>query len=210
MTAKRINQASLARLCGVSRPTINKLVAKGVVVLDENGLLDPEAAIAAIAEHADQGHAAGRDTIAARIASGAITIGQPAPAVQGEPLASAKSPPPPESPAARPQPQADHGAEITSFQLARALREKFAALNERLEYETARGLLIPRDVVKRGIFSMTRSAQESLRAIPDRLAQIVAAESDPHACHRLIDAEIRIVIQQISEASPLPKQIEAA
>lgn len=205
---KRINQAQLARLCGVSRPTINKLVSKGVVILDDDGKLDPQAAIAAIAAHADQSQAAARDTIAARIASGAIRLeGSTSATAQTQPIEieASKSTPAP-APASKPT---DHGAEITSFQLARALREKFAALNERLEYETAKGLVIPRDVVERGVFGMARAAQEALRSIPDRLAPILAAEADPHECHRLLDAEIRIVIQQIADARPLPDQMQA-
>lgn len=209
MTVRRINQAQLARLCGVSRPTINKLVAKGVVKLDDEGLLDPEAAVNAIVAHADQSHAASRDTIAARIASGKIQL----PGV-AMPVAPAEFPPqpsePPSAAPSAPRPAAspettrsDPGAEITSFQLARALREKFAALNERLDYETKRGALIPRDLVERAMFGLARQAQEALRAIPDRLAAQLAAESDPVACHRLLEAEVRIVIDGLAD-SPLP------
>lgn len=189
---KRINQAQLARLCGVSRPTINKLVSKGIVRLDDDGLLDPDAAITAIAAHADQSQASTRDTIAARIASGKIQVDPNAAPVM------------PQAPAPKPAPMQEPGAEITSFQIARALREKFAALNERLEYETNRGDLIPRAAVKLQVFGLARSAQESLRAIADRIAPLVAAESDAHTCHQIIDAEIRIVMRQIAEADPTP------
>lgn len=209
MTARRINQAQLARLCGVSRPTINKLVAKGVVKLDDDGLVDPETAIAAIAAHADPAHAASRDTVASRIASGAIRL-TPVPAIPE--LASAAGPAAPsDAPAPLPPGDtlppaavADPGAEITSFQLARALREKFAALNERLDYETKRGELIPRDLVERTVFGLARAAQEALRSIPDRIAPMLAAETDQHAVHQMLDRELRIVIQQLAEAQPVP------
>ena len=209
MTARRVNQAQLARICGVSRPTINKLVAKGVVKLDDDGLCDPQEAVNAIAAHADPSHAASRDTVAARIAAGTIRL-TPTPAIPE--LAAAAGPaepsdapaPQPRDPAMAATPAADPGAEITSFQLARALREKFAALNEQLEYETRRGELIPRDVVERTVFGLARAAQEALRAIPDRLAPMLAAESDPHVVHQLLDRELRIVIQQIAAAQPVP------
>lgn len=196
MTARRINQAQLARLCGASRTAIGKLVAKGVIRLDDDGLVDQDSAIAAIAANADPSHAASRNTIAARIATGKLA----APGGNAtQPVQEAPQPPP-----------AAAGVEITSFQVARTLREKYAALNERQEYEERRGELIPRAVVERLVFGLAREAQESLRAIADRIAPLVAAETDAHRCHGIIDAEIRQVIAQIGAARPVPPPPAAA
>lgn len=203
----RINQAQLARVCGVSRPAIAKLVSKGIVQLDDDGLVDRDAALTAIAAHADLSQAASRNTIAARIAAGEIRLSDGSAATPPAPP-PASAPAPVSAPAPPSAPSGDPGSEITSFQLARALREKFAALNERLDYETKRGALIPRDVVERVVFGLARQAQEALRAIPDRLATQLAAESCPVACHRLLDAEVRQVIDQIASADPLPPPVE--
>jgi len=55
--------------------------------------------------------------------------------------------------------------------------------------------------VDRVVYTLARTAMESMRVIGSRLRAQLAAESDPAACEALIDGEIRRVCQEMQKAS---------
>lgn len=72
------------------------------------------------------------------------------------------------------------------------------------------GKLVDREAVDRQAFTRARQALDALLAITDRLAPQLAAESDPHRVHVMLDTELRRVAQQIADAAAPQQQPEAA
>lgn len=177
---RKLTQAQLARAVGVTRQQIHKLCVRGILTLDAEGKIDEDAAKAAILEHHNPAHATTRSTAASRIQGTA-------------------APEPPATPAP-PQPEAPAAGEM-NFQLARTLREKYAALIAKVEYEEAVGLLVPKKDVERQAFELARQAQQSLLAIPDRMAPVLAAESDQHRVHTLLTNEIHRAMADVIKAA---------
>jgi hypothetical protein len=55
--------------------------------------------------------------------------------------------------------------------------------------------------VERDVFTLTRQALETLRAMPSKLRNALAAESNPRACEALIDAEVAKVCAAMHKAA---------
>ena len=147
----RANQTELARLLGVSKPYVHKLVAKGILTLDENGTLDVDASVAAIKAVADPGqqqrHQSDSDTpLMTEIRNSAI---------QTPADASAEAQP---------------GAAPSNYQQARAMREKFAAMNERLKFQKLAGELVPAAAVEQEWTAILLAIRTELLQIPHKLA----------------------------------------
>lgn len=81
---------------------------------------------------------------------------------------------------------------------AKTRRELAMAAKAGLEAEHLAGRLVSVEEVEREAFTAARQAQESLLAIPDRLASMLAAESDPAKTHQLLSDEIRRVVSAIA------------
>lgn len=96
-------------------------------------------------------------------------------------------------PAATPAPEAaapGDDAPVTSFQVARTLREKYNALEARLRYEQACGRLVDAERVGLLITNATSSVRLALDVLPDKLAARLAAESDEVIVHGMLVAAI--------------------
>lgn len=80
-------------------------------------------------------------------------------------------------------------------------RERAAILRlERMELE---GKLIFRDQVEREAQSRATAARDALVAMSDRLAPLLAAESDVGKIRALLDAEVRHIAAQLSARAPV-------
>lgn len=179
--ARKLTQAQLARVVGVTRQQIHKLCVRGILKLDAEGRIDEDEAKATILAQHNPAHAATRSTAAARLQA-------------SEPAADQQ----PDEP---PQAASQDSAGGMSFQIARTLREKYAALIAKVEYEEAVGLLVPKKDVDRQAFELARQAQQSLLAIPDRMAPVLAAESDQHRVHTLLTNEIHRAMAEVIKAA---------
>jgi hypothetical protein len=71
----------------------------------------------------------------------------------------------------------------------------------RLELDKMAGTLVDKEGVKVAGFTLAREAQEKLLAIADRLAPLLAAESDPAKVHAMMSKELRLVAQSIAKAA---------
>jgi hypothetical protein len=56
------------------------------------------------------------------------------------------------------------------------------------------------------LFEFARRIRDALLQVPSRSAALVAAESDQRSCQRIIEAEIRAVLQQLSQVEPPPEE----
>lgn len=86
---------------------------------------------------------------------------------------------------------------------ARAIREGYAARLAKIEYEKEVGSLISVDTVRVAAFKAARTARDSLLSMPDRLAPVLAGETDEFKVHQLLSEEIRRVCDDIAAAKSL-------
>lgn len=86
---------------------------------------------------------------------------------------------------------------------ARAIREGYAARRAKIDYEKEIGQLVDVDSVRALAFKVARTARDSLLSMPDRLAPIIAGESNQFEVHRIMSEEIRRVCNDIASAKPV-------
>lgn len=94
---------------------------------------------------------------------------------------------------------------VTSYRKSRELREHYAALDAKLNYERTCGLLVDAAGVS---MAVTRSAADlrlALDALPERLAPRLATETDPDGCEALlrdaIDAALADFMESLREVN---------
>ncbi len=87
----------------------------------------------------------------------------------------------------------------TSLFEAQRYKEIFQALTKKLEYEKLDGSLLSREEVEKAAFESGRQIRDMLQAIPDRIAPLVAAETDLHACTQILKAEIRSILESMCD-----------
>ncbi len=167
-----VTQAEFARLLGVAKPYVNKLVTQGVLTLDADGKLDYDGSLAILKARASPGHQLSRasadDTPAMREIRSA-----------GGEEPHSDAPPAPESVGAG------------SFQQARTQREHYAALNERVKYEREIGRQVDRAGVDRACKTAARLIRDNIMAVPDQISATLAAETDPKKVHALLFKALR-------------------
>ena len=83
---------------------------------------------------------------------------------------------------------------------SRAKSEFYKALLAELEYQSQSKKLIPTDDVYREQARIARTTRELIMNIPDRLAHLLAAESDPSAIHALLTAELVNALREVAGA----------
>lgn len=92
-----------------------------------------------------------------------------------------------------------------SFQDVRVRHEILKAEKTMLVVERMKRDYVPIEVVRKAADRQARLTKAALEALPDRLAPVLAAESDSRECHNILSAEVRSVLLSLSEED----QIEA-
>ncbi len=114
-------------------------------------------------------------------------------------------PSPPPRPAAQPPPEpprADLGAAGgLDYARARAVRENYLARLAKIDYEERLGKLVSRDEVQVAAFNRFRTFRDGMLNIPDRVAAVLAAESDPRKVHENLTTEIRKALVEFADGS---------
>lgn len=77
-----------------------------------------------------------------------------------------------------------------SFAQARTMREAYAAQIMKLEFLQKSGQLVDKNELKLKLVKLHMAVRDSLRTIPDRVAPVVAAETDQSKIHALLLKEI--------------------
>lgn len=95
------------------------------------------------------------------------------------------------------------GASGAAYGQARAIREGYQARLAKIEYEKEVGALVSADEVRAQAFKVARTARDSLLSMPDRLAPVLAGESNQFEVHRIMSEEIRRVCNDIASAKPV-------
>jgi len=89
---------------------------------------------------------------------------------------------------------------VPPFVESRAKRESYLADLAQLQFKERRGKLVSADDVRIAAFNAVRGARDMLLAIPDRLAPIIAAQTDAREVHAMLLGEIRRVCDELSNA----------
>ena len=91
------------------------------------------------------------------------------------------------------------GFGVSQYTKARAVREHYQARLAKIEFEERTGSLVSRDEVQVAAFNRFRQFRDHLLNIPDRVAAMVAAESDPAKVHQILTAEIRKALNDFAD-----------
>lgn len=81
---------------------------------------------------------------------------------------------------------------------ARKIKEHYEAKMAKLEYEKAAGLLLEKAAVERDAFRNGRQIRDGLLSFADRLAALLAAESDANKIHALLTKEVHQLLAQLA------------
>jgi hypothetical protein len=98
------------------------------------------------------------------------------------------------------QQQQNQAAAIPSFAQSRAIREAYAARLTRLEFDQRSAKLIDKAELKMKLAKLHMAVRDSLRTIPDRVAPIVAAETDQAKIHAMLLKEIGQALEGLGSA----------
>lgn len=88
----------------------------------------------------------------------------------------------------------------SGYAKARATREIYQAQLARLELERQQGILVRADEVRAAAFDAHRRTRDHLITLPERIAAIVAATTDPAEVQRILDDEIERICHELSSA----------
>jgi hypothetical protein len=92
---------------------------------------------------------------------------------------------------------------VSSYAASRAAREAYLARLAKLEFEQRSGKLVDGDEVRAQIFALGRRLRDTLLGIPDRLAPVLAGQTDTAAIHRILSDELMAGLAELSAAPPL-------
>jgi hypothetical protein len=87
-----------------------------------------------------------------------------------------------------------------SFAQARAAKEVYEARLKKIELEKAQGDLLPRRQIEIHAFNVHRITRDAILNIPIRIATQLAGEPDPMTVTEILEAELRLVLNQLAEA----------
>ena len=86
------------------------------------------------------------------------------------------------------------GSAGPNFAQSRAIKEAYNARLAKLAYEEKSGQLVSIDSVKISWFSILRVLRDRSLNLADRLAPLLAAETDPRKVAELLDTEVRQIL----------------
>ncbi len=87
-----------------------------------------------------------------------------------------------------------------NYAQSRAIKEAYHARLAKLAYEEKSGALVRTDNVKVAWFNILRVLRDRLLNMPDRMAPLMAAETDPKAVREVLDAELRQLLDDAADA----------
>ena len=88
--------------------------------------------------------------------------------------------------------------QAVDFVTARTMREAFKAKMAKMEYEEKSGKLTDAARVRDDAFQAARMVRDALLGIPDRLADVLAAETDPKKIRELLMNELEDILNELS------------
>ena len=89
----------------------------------------------------------------------------------------------------------------SQYTKARTVYEHFRAKLAQLEYQERIGTLIPKDEVKIAAFNKFRQFRDHILNIPDRVAAVVAAETEAAKCYEVLATEVRRALNEFADSN---------
>ena len=89
----------------------------------------------------------------------------------------------------------------SQYTKARAVREHYQARLSKIEYEERVAKLVPKDEVQVAAFNKFRQFRDHMLNIPDRVAAMVAAETEAAKCYEILAIEIRRALNEFADAN---------
>ncbi len=86
---------------------------------------------------------------------------------------------------------------VVDYAAARTMREAYRAKMARLDYEEREGKLFEAGKVYEEGFQTGRQVRDALLGIPDRIADILAAETDPARVRKRLFQEVEEALEQL-------------
>jgi hypothetical protein len=86
-----------------------------------------------------------------------------------------------------------------TLQKSRAMREKFAALSEKIDYEKQIGKLVDAEKCNAVVFGIAQTVKQNILNIPDRISAMLASETDQRKIHDMLTHELRVALQEIAD-----------
>ena len=176
-TAARLSEAAAARECGISRQAVHEWVKRGLIAKGPDGLLCAKEV---------------------QVLRAGLHPSAKASAPPPEPPAP-QAPPPSSMPEASVTPASDDAA-MTSYHVAKTLREAAEARIAQLKLAELRGELVRAQDVSVELSRTFATFREAMQQIPPRVSAILAAESDQARIHDLLDAEIHTALMHLKQA----------
>jgi hypothetical protein len=96
------------------------------------------------------------------------------------------------------------GGGPAQFVTARTVHETYRARLAKLDYEERIAKLLPRDEVAAAAFKRYREFRDHMLNIPNRIAPVLAAETDPARVHDILAAEIRDALGEFASQAGGP------
>ena len=158
----------------MSRQAVHELVKRGILSKDSAGLIDVAQAEAALVNSV---HPSSKTAAALQA------------------TASATAPP------ATPPDESSQTVEITSYHVAKTLREAAEAQIARLKLAEMQGEVIRVEAVKNQLATVFSTVREALLQIPARMAPLLAADPDPVSVHNVLHAEIHQALHHLAGAA---------
>lgn len=176
-----ISQRAYARRRGVTHTSVQEAIKLGRIST-VGGMIDPVKADKQWKENTDRS--------------------KPRNSVTGDPT-HRRDPRKPERPMGEDTEKTEKEApdEASGYAFHRARREKYQADLAMLSLGQRSGQLLKADEVKAAAFSEAQRERDILIALPDRLSATLAAIQDPEEVHRILEAEIERICQEISKSA---------
>ena len=96
--------------------------------------------------------------------------------------------------------------ENKTISLDEARKRKLSAEAElqELELKKQKGILIPLELIEQQWSSIVHSCKQKMRSIPNKLAPILAVESNIEVCKNLLNKEIHLALDELSKNKEVP------
>lgn len=89
----------------------------------------------------------------------------------------------------------------SQYTKARAVREHYQARLAKIEYEERTAKLVPKDDVQIAAFNKFRQFRDHMLNIPDRVAAVVAAETEAAKCYEVLATEVRRALNEFADSN---------
>lgn len=180
---QKLTESGLARELGVSRQAVHDLVKRGILEKDSDGLIDVAAAKRALLENV---RPSGKTSISLQDSEERIKL------FEEEVKKEVRETKPEDSPS--------EGSEITSYHVAKTLREAAEAQIARLKLAEMQGKYLIKEDFERHLFTAGRMLRDTLTNCSRRIGAEVAGTTNPDECETIIDREHRAALASFAQA----------